>query len=188
MNTLFGVGNGDQAARNRQSRENLYNQTQEDTRNYYMQDLDKQSKAALKTNRFSLARRGLSGGSRDLDMRQKHQEEYDRGVLDIAGRADDSANQFRMTDEDKRLNLLSRIQQGMDAVTAQDSAISGMKLNLQNAKAASTAQNLGNVFSVGQEGMAAYAPDSKWGKVFGQAGTAMNNIRKNYQGQIGGGG
>ncbi len=135
------------AGSNAEARTALYDRLKGDVRDYYLNDLNRQRTDTERTARFGLARRGVIGGSSELDVADRILEEYNRGVLDIGNRADQAAVRARAADERARLDLISRIRSGMQAGNALASATNALQNNLEDAKANAMAQSLGQVFS-----------------------------------------
>lgn len=108
--------------------------------------LDTDREPAARQLNFALLRSGNAGGSVDIDQNNLMQRKYDQGLLDATNSADAAALEAKSGDEEARLNLLSRIDAGMD----QGSAIAGANQQLQNsadrAIAAAKGQSIGNVF------------------------------------------
>lgn len=108
--------------------------------------LDTDREPAARQLNFALLRSGNSGGSLDVDQSNLLQRKYDQGLLDATNSADAAALEAKAGDEESRLNLLSRIDAGMD----QGSAIAGANQQLQNsadrAIAAAKGNSIGNVF------------------------------------------
>ncbi len=135
------------ADENAQARTQLYDRTRQDVRDYYMNDLNRQRQDTERQARFGLARRGVIGGSSELDVGDNILEQYNRGVLDIGNRADAAATRLRTADEQARLDLISRIRSGMSAGNAVQSATTTLQNNLEAARSNAMADALGQVFS-----------------------------------------
>lgn len=117
------------AEENKTTREATYSKLRDDTFSYYMNDLMKQRGDAERGAKFSLSRRGLRGGSVQNDTYADIGERADRATLDIGNRADAAATKLRASDEQARLDLISRIQAGMSG----DAAIQSATQQMQNA-------------------------------------------------------
>ena len=135
-----------EADKNKTGREQIYTGLRDDTFNYYQNDLQQQHADTLRNMKFALARSGQRGGSVELDNRNDITESYDRAILDIGNRADNAANRLRTTDEQARLDLISRINAGMSGDAAIQSANQQLTNAVNDAKANATAIALGNVF------------------------------------------
>lgn len=117
------------------------------TRNFYMDDLNRQKGDTDRNLKFAMARSGLSGGSVAIDKAEQVGKDYLRGVVEADRRAQGAASDLRAQDEQSRLNLISLAQQGMDATTANSRALSALQNNLQAGRATATAEGIGNAFS-----------------------------------------
>ncbi len=117
------------AEKNKTAREDIYSNLRDNTFSYYMNDLMKQRGDAERGAKFSLSRRGLRGGSVQNDTYADIGERADRATLDIGNRADAAATKLRASDEQARLDLISRIQAGMSG----DAAIQSATQQMQNA-------------------------------------------------------
>ena len=162
------------------SRSALYDRIREDVRDYYMRDLNQQRDDTERTARFGLARRGVIGGSSELDVADRILEEYNRGVLNIGNRADQAALRARAADEKARLDLISRIRAGMQAGNAIASATNALENNLDDARASATAQSLGQVFSDYGYYLTERAKERGYRRGQGQGGTFYANPGSYY--------
>jgi hypothetical protein len=115
-------------------------------REHYSRDLNRQKEVADRRSKFSLARAGLVGGSADVDTRRTLGEEYVQGLLGLENRAQESAGQLRMQDEQSRLGLQQMVQSGLDATTAAQRAGAAIQANAQNIKGGALASGLGDAF------------------------------------------
>lgn len=131
------------AARQRQA---LYDTTRDDTRKFFSSQLEEDSAKAARDMKFQQARSGLFGSSQANDMDTEYQRRMDRGLLDVANRADSTATQFKTNDEQTRLNLISKIVAGLDQGSAVSNAAASLQTNAAAAKEAFQSQRMGNVF------------------------------------------
>lgn len=115
-------------------------------RDYYRSQLDRDKGQADRRLKFSMARNGLTGGSAAVDANRTLGEDYTQGLLDAETKAQGAESDLLSQDEQSRLNLMSMIQQGMDATSAAQRASSMVSMNAQNAQANAFAQGLGDVF------------------------------------------
>lgn len=145
IDELFGV-RGAQAAQNKAARDALYGTVRNDVIGYFRPELDKQKTDAERAMRFSLASRGLTGGSVDVDQSRELQDRYLRGVLAVTNKGDAAANEMRGADSRTRLDMISRINAGADAGTAVSSAMNEMTANANSARDAAFGQNLNSFF------------------------------------------
>jgi len=124
-----------------------YEQQQQDVLARLMEDLQTQKKDTDITLRQALARRGLIGGSAQIDAGGRVQERFQRGLLSAEGMAQDAANQLRAADEQARQQLLGLAQSGLDATTATQQALAALQSNLSQAEAQEKLATLGDVFA-----------------------------------------
>lgn len=143
VNSIFGTNNG-AAAKQRQA---MYDGLKNDTRQFYSGQLDEDKTAAQRALNFQKARQGIMGSSQANDMDTEFQRQYDKGLLDVANRADNAATQFRTSDEQARLNLISKVVAGLDQGSAAQNAAATLQTNQNAAKEAYQSQRMGNVFS-----------------------------------------
>lgn len=143
VNSIFGIGN-DEAQQQRQS---MYDTTKNDTRQFYTGQLEEDKAKALRDMEFQKARMGIIGSSQANDLDTEFQKRYDRGLLDVANRSENSATQFRTADEQARLGLIAKVVAGLDQGTAAQNAMSTLQTNQNAAKEAYQSQRMGNVFS-----------------------------------------
>lgn len=114
---------------------------------FQRKDLDRGKAEADRQSRFAMARTGLTGGSRDVDVNRDLAETYDRGVLDATRKSEGAMAQLRSQDQNAKNNLIALAQSGMDATTAAQQAAEGIRVNLANARADMGQQSIGNLFS-----------------------------------------
>lgn len=143
VNAIFGMGNDE----NMQKRNAMYDSTKEDTRAYYAKQLEEDRAAAMRELNFQKARQGIVGSSQSTDLDSEFQKRNDRGLLDVANRADSAYTNFKTSDEQSRLNLISKIVAGLDQGTAAQNAMSSLSTNAAAAREANMSQRMGNVFS-----------------------------------------
>lgn len=116
------------------------------TRDYYTQDLGRQKQDADLQAKFALARTGLTGGSRAIDLGRELGEGYTKGLLDVERMAQGAEADLRGADQQSKMNLLAQVQGGMDATTAANNAATALRNNLLSGRASSRADSLGNLF------------------------------------------
>lgn len=143
VNNIFGIGN-DEAAKQRQA---LYDTTKEDVRSYYTKQLEEDKANALRQLNFQKARQGTFGSSQANDIDTEFQKAYDTGLLDVANRSDTAATNFKTSDEQSRLNLISKVVAGLDQGTAAQNAAATLQTNANAAKEAYASSRMANVFS-----------------------------------------
>ena len=143
VNSIFGIGN-DEA---QQQRTAMYDTTKNDTRQFFTTQLDEDRSKAMRDLEFQKARQGIIGSSQANDLDSEFQKRYDRGLLDVANRADSAATQFRTADETARLGLIAKVVAGLDQGSAAQNAMSTLQINQNAAKENYQSQRMGNVFS-----------------------------------------
>ena len=143
VNNIFGIGNDDAA----QQRQAMYDTTKEDVRSYYTKQLEEDKANARRQLNFQKARQGTFGSSQANDIDTEFQKAYDTGLLDVANRADTAATNFKTSDEQSRLNLISKVVAGLDQGTAAQNAAATLQTNANAAKEAYASSRMANVFS-----------------------------------------
>lgn len=143
VNRIFGIGN-DESAKQRQA---LYDATRNDTRSFYSSQLEEDRAKAARELQFQKARMGIIGSSQANDLDAEFQRRLDRGLLDVANRSDAAATQFKTSDEQSRLGLISKVVAGLDQGTAAQNAMSTLQTNQNAAKEAYQSQRMANVFA-----------------------------------------
>lgn len=116
------------------------------TRQFYMDDLNRQKGDTDRNLKFAMARNGQTGGSVSIDNARRVGEDYTRGVVEADRRAQGAVADLRSQDEQSRLGLISMAQSGLDATTASSRALSALQNNIQAGRATSTAQGIGDAF------------------------------------------
>lgn len=136
----------DDARANRTSLDDMYSGIGNDVSDYLTDDLNDQYETAERSGRFATARRGVRGGSSELDLIDNQQESFDKGVLEVSNRADGASNAMRSSDAKTRLDMTQRILSGMSGDAAFASAQQSMMDNSDEIRRQSLAQSLDNVF------------------------------------------
>ena len=121
------------------------------TRDLGMADLDKQKAIADRQAKFGLARGGLTGGSRAVDLGSQLGREYTDGLLTVDQRALAAKADLMGADQVSKNNLLSLAQSGLDLTTASQNAASGMRANLQAGEATRLVGGLGDIFNTASD-------------------------------------
>ena len=129
------------------ARARMYDTVRGDTRNFYSQQLNDDREKAAREMRFRLARAGTAGSSQAIDMGRDFTKANDRGLLDVANRADSAASNVRSSDEQSRLGLISKIVAGLDQGSAMSSALSQLQTNADIARQNSMAGRMENMFA-----------------------------------------
>ncbi len=116
------------------------------TRQFYMNDLNRQKGETDRNLKFAMARSGQTGGKVAIDNAARVGQDYNRGVIESDRRAQAAAADLRAQDESSRLGLIQMAQSGLDATTGSSRALSALQNNLQAGRATATAQGLGDAF------------------------------------------
>ncbi len=130
-----------------EEREKLYSQVGADTRDYFTKQLGEDAEQALRQQRFLAARNGTFGSSQAIDMQREFDRRNDRGLLDVANRADSAETNLRTNDEKSRIDLISRIVNGADQASATSSALSQLQTNAKAAQNDAQSGRMANVFA-----------------------------------------
>lgn len=128
-------------------RQNQYKDFVSAVRSKYGQDLADQQGIAGRNTKFSIARGGLSGGSRDVDATRQLGKEYQRGVLTAEDKAQGALSDLKNSDDAQRLQLIQLAQQGLDATTAGSRAAAYTRAGTAGAFNSATANGLGDIFA-----------------------------------------
>ena len=121
------------------------------TRDLGMADLNKQKTIADRQAKFGLARGGLTGGSRAVDLGSQLGREYTDGLLTVDQRALAAKADLMGADQQAKNNLLALAQSGLDLTTAQQNAAAAMQANLQSGEATRLAGGLGDIFGTASD-------------------------------------
>ncbi len=170
-----------EAGTNQTARQGQYDDLLRDTVAFYTNDLNRQAEDAARQQKFSAARRGVTAGSSDTDQKANLLEEFNRGTLDVANRGQSAVTDLRSADEQARLDLISRVNAGMDANSALSAATEAIRNALAQASNDATYQGLGQVFTNYANYMNQKPEQSQY------VGTGSTNIsnRPRYQGRVG---
>ena len=131
-----------------QARKDLYGKFASDAKALQLGDLTKERDIASRDVSFDLARRGLSGGSRDIDSSREINDAFQKGVLTSETNAQGIANSAEQNDEKTRVNLIQGIRGGMNEADAIGAALNGMSNNAAQAANDARSQNIGGFFDV----------------------------------------
>ena len=121
-----------------------------------LDSLSKQRDDTARDIRFNVARSGLAGGSVDVDQNRQLADRYSQGIIQANTNADGIVNTVRGRDEATRADLISRINAGMDANSASQSALSQMQNNQAVAKVEGQSNLLNNFFNGLAAGIGGY--------------------------------
>jgi len=127
-------------------REKLYSTIGSDATNNALLDLNKDRAITERELNFMLARAGLSGGSRDVDVNKDILDTYQQGVLKATNSGLSTANNARSADDTTRVNLINSIRSGLDAGSAQQQAYQDMQNNARTAQDNANANGLAGFF------------------------------------------
>lgn len=122
VNAIFGGG-----------RQRQYATFLDALRKRYSKDLGEQQKTVLRKSKFAAARRGVTGGSSEIDMKRRNAQNYLRALIGGENRAQASVAKLRMSDENSRQSLINSIYSGMDATTAANRGQGQMASNIDMA-------------------------------------------------------
>jgi hypothetical protein len=152
INNVFGVTSA------QPERENLYSKISTDATNTALNDLNKEKSITERDLNFMLARQGLSGGSRDIDVNKDVLDTYQQGVLKASNIGISTGNDARSADDRTRVNLINSIRSGLDQGSATQQAYEGMRNNASLAQDNANAVNLSGFFDAikNQQQQAAY--------------------------------
>lgn len=128
-------------------REANYQTLQGDVRNFHMTDLEEQQREAERRTRFQLADQGLTGGSEDTYAHSNLNRGFDKGLRAIDDIATRAVQDARRGDEQARLDILSRIDAGMDEQSAISAAINQLNSSTKGALSDARGASLGDAFS-----------------------------------------
>jgi hypothetical protein len=200
VSALFGVQSGlsarpnspealalqQEAEANRASREALYGRTTLGLRQLLLNDANQQKETADRNLLFSLARRGLRGGSVDVDSNNDLRRGYERGLLRIADRENGLRQQLRGQDEQTLQTLIGQINAGLDSQTALQAANQQLQGNVRDAERTAYATALGSLFAGAGEGVTAQAENQGRVAARGFVPTLPSVSNVPYYGRVGG--
>jgi hypothetical protein len=129
-----------------QKRESLYSKIGDDAKATALLDLNKDREDTERELGFMLARQGLSGGSRDIDVNREILDTNQQGILKATNLGLQIANDARSNDDKTRVNLINSIRAGLDQGSAQQQAYEGMRNNAASAADAAKATSLAGFF------------------------------------------
>lgn len=123
VNAVYGAG-----------REASYGDYLQALRDRYTADLTDQSALVDRQSKFKLARRGVIGGSSEIDTQRRNRKAFIQALIGNESRAQSSVGRLRQNDENSRQNLINMIFGGMDASQSAQRAQSAMRSNLASAQ------------------------------------------------------
>lgn len=98
-------------------------------------DLGEQKALVDRQSKFGLARRGVIGGSSEIDTQRRNRKDYIRALIGNESRAQSAVGRLRQSDEASRQSLLNLIFGGLDASTGTQRALGMQRANLASAQA-----------------------------------------------------
>lgn len=114
-------------------RQEAYDQHRQHVQEYNMDRHQREATDANRNLRFTLARRGLTGGSAHTDAQGRLDRNVSDQAMAIGQHADAAANRLRAADQRTQSQLISQAQTGLDATTAAQRALENMQVNLAEA-------------------------------------------------------
>lgn len=169
------------------NREGIYTKIGQDFTNNAMVDLEKDYESAAREQRFTLARAGLSGGSRDIDSNRELTDRRNQGVLRATNLGIQAANNARSADDKTRTDLISSIYAGLTADNAVQQASERMRNNARAASDEAGLASLGGFFDAikQQQQMAAYQQGyNAFPQPMAQPGR-VNTAQRDFNGRVG---
>ncbi len=132
---------------NPQGRRPLYAQAQQDSKNLMLHQLDRQRQDTTRSAMFNLARRGITGGSNDVNTNARILEDYNKGLLTAGNKAQTVGDNLRLQDGRTKNNLIAQARSGLSMTQAVQQALQGAQQNTAFATQSAQAQSIGNAFS-----------------------------------------
>jgi len=97
-------------------------------------DLNQQFGDQNRNLTFAMARKGLTAGSEDVDLHDRMNQDYAKGVLQATAAAKQAGANLRGADEATRSRLLGQAATGYGLTDANQQALAGAESNLQTAQ------------------------------------------------------
>lgn len=111
-----------------------------------LDELGQQREDAAQQLRFSLARRGLAGGSADVHETGEVEERYNEGVQRASQLGQQAADEVRLEDQRAKQQLISQAQGGLSTGDAARLALQTAQSNIERGTQDAAVANLGDVF------------------------------------------
>ncbi|MDP3164366.1 MAG: hypothetical protein Q8N06_02765 [Hydrogenophaga sp.] len=165
-------------------REALYGKFASDAKALQLDDLTKDRGLAERDVDFDLARRGLFGGSRQIDTDREIEDQFNRGVLTADNNAQGVANTARMNDESTRISLMNSIRSGMGEADAASAAFNSMQNNAKDAETQARNQSVGGFFDAIRGAATAGQQASAYEKEFKKYQTGGGSAGGSYGGSV----
>lgn len=99
-----------------------------------MTDLDQQFGDQNRDLKFAMARSGLTSGSADVDLHDRLNQDYGKGVLQVGAAAKQAGANLQGADEASRSRLLTQVSSGLGLTDANQQALSSAESNVQAAQ------------------------------------------------------
>lgn len=132
---------------NNNNRQGLYDQQKQAVYDLNKNQLDDNYNQAERTNRFALARNGLTGGSADIDAQADLSKRYAKGLVEAEGLGQAAAADLQQADETAKSNLISLAEAGLDSGSAANQASSALNNNYQAALGNRSAATIADYFN-----------------------------------------
>lgn len=123
VNAIYGAG-----------RESQYGDFLQALRDRGNTDLNDQKALVDRQSKFRLARRGVVGGSSDVDTQKRNRKAYIQAIIGNESRAQGTVGRLRQSDDSARNNLINMIFGGMNASTAAQRAGQSMRSGMATAQ------------------------------------------------------
>lgn len=107
---------------------------QDAVRQRQMLDLDQKFGDQARNLKFAMARKGLTSGSADVDLHDRLNQDYGKGVLQVTAAAKQAGANLRAADEASRARLLGQAATGYGLTDANQQALASVESNLQTAQ------------------------------------------------------
>ena len=178
------LSNYEKAKTSGAEREGLYGKFAADAKALQLDDLRKERGLAERDVDFDLARRGLFGGSRDIDAGREIEDQFSRGVLTADNNAQGVANTARSNDERTRISLMNSIRSGMGEADAASAAFNSMQTNAADAANQARNQSVGGFFDAIRGAATAGQQASAYEKEFKKYQTGGGSAGGSYGGSV----
>lgn len=99
-----------------------------------MTDLNTEFGDQSRQLKFAMARQGLTSGSEDVDLHDRMNQDYAKGVLQATAASKQAAGNLQAADEATRSRLLTQAASGYGLTDVNQQALSGAESNLQTAQ------------------------------------------------------